>query len=253
MGAPHRRTRERFLALHEIARGGCATRVAVRAGRHPQTVTGWLHACDAHGPDAPAYRGTGGRPPLCPHRGGPRRDRSRRPAYRRRPARGRCRAGATLDPQAAGRLGARAVHHILQELIIRQTRGRPGRDHGVLRRPAVRRLPTSRRSRPRAACLDRELVRGAGRRNSADPAVAQGLLRGAADRPSSRPDRLVQASPTVSTTTPLPPQSGQGSSSTRPVPRQVRQMFSAVWEAPGDASSPGFLPLDPALGTCRLS
>ena len=65
VGAPHRRTRERFLALHEIARGGCATRVAVRAGRHPQTVMGWLHAYNAHGPDALAYRRTGGRPPLC--------------------------------------------------------------------------------------------------------------------------------------------------------------------------------------------
>jgi hypothetical protein len=63
MGAPHRRTRERFLALHEIAQGGCATRVAVRAGRHPQTVMGWLHAYSAHGPDALAYRRTGGRPP----------------------------------------------------------------------------------------------------------------------------------------------------------------------------------------------
>src|SRR3954462_12878167 len=66
MGAPHRRTRERFLALHEIVRGGCATRVAVRAGRHPQTVMGWLHAYNAHGPDALAYRRTGGRPPFVP-------------------------------------------------------------------------------------------------------------------------------------------------------------------------------------------
>src|SRR5215210_548457 len=71
MGAPHRRIRERFLALPEIAQGGCATRVAVRAGRHPQTVMGWLHAYNAHGPDALAYRRTGGRPPLCPNRGRP--------------------------------------------------------------------------------------------------------------------------------------------------------------------------------------
>ena len=67
MDASHRRTRERFLArLHEIARGSCATRVAVRAGRHPQTVMGWLHAYNAHGPDALAYRRTGGRPPFVP-------------------------------------------------------------------------------------------------------------------------------------------------------------------------------------------
>ena len=64
MNAPHRRTRERFLALHEIARGSCATRVAVRAGRHPQTVMGWLHAYNAHGPDALVYRRTGGRSPF---------------------------------------------------------------------------------------------------------------------------------------------------------------------------------------------
>src|SRR3954464_4785822 len=56
MSAPHLRTRERFLALHEITRGSCATRVAVRAGRHPQTVMGWLHAYNAQGPDALAYR-----------------------------------------------------------------------------------------------------------------------------------------------------------------------------------------------------
>ena len=41
--APHPRTRERFLALDGItqqSRG--ATRIAARAGRHPQTVMGWL-------------------------------------------------------------------------------------------------------------------------------------------------------------------------------------------------------------------
>ena len=71
MGAPHRRTRERFPALHDITHEGCAprvvaTRVAARPGRQPRSVTGWLHAYDAHGPDAPAYRRTGGRPPFAP-------------------------------------------------------------------------------------------------------------------------------------------------------------------------------------------
>src|SRR3954453_13107852 len=50
-----------------------------------------------------------------------------------------------------------------------------------------------------------------------------------------------QASPTVSTTSPSPPHSGQGSPSTRPVPPQRRQTFSAVWGASGEASSPGVL------------
>jgi Helix-turn-helix domain len=66
MGAPHPRTRERFLALYEITRASCATRVAARAGRHPQTVMGWLHAYNAHGPDALVHRRTGGRPPFAP-------------------------------------------------------------------------------------------------------------------------------------------------------------------------------------------
>ncbi|HEX6016172.1 MAG TPA: hypothetical protein VFY87_31085 [Geminicoccaceae bacterium] len=67
LSAPHPRTRERFLALYDItqqSRG--ATRIAARAGRHPQTVMGWLHADNAHGPDALLYRRTGGRPPFVP-------------------------------------------------------------------------------------------------------------------------------------------------------------------------------------------
>jgi transposase len=67
MGAPHRRTRERFLALYDIVQGSRgATRVALRAGRHPQTVMGWLRAYNAHGPEALVYRRTGGRPPFVP-------------------------------------------------------------------------------------------------------------------------------------------------------------------------------------------
>jgi hypothetical protein len=66
MSAPHPRTRERFLALYDITQQSCgATRVAARTGRHPQTVMGWLHAYNAHGPDALVYRRTGGRPPFA--------------------------------------------------------------------------------------------------------------------------------------------------------------------------------------------
>ncbi len=65
--APHRRTRERFLALYDITQANRgATQVAMRAGRHPQTIMGWLHAYNTHGPDALAYRRTGGRPPFVP-------------------------------------------------------------------------------------------------------------------------------------------------------------------------------------------
>jgi transposase len=62
--APHPRTRERFLALYEITENSCATRVAPRTRRHPQTVMEWVHLYNTRGPDALAYRRTGGRPPF---------------------------------------------------------------------------------------------------------------------------------------------------------------------------------------------
>ena len=63
--ATHNRTRERFLALHDMAQGICATQVAGRTGRHPQTVMEWLHLYNEHGPEALAYQRTGGRPPFA--------------------------------------------------------------------------------------------------------------------------------------------------------------------------------------------
>src|SRR3954463_2699382 len=67
--APHLRTRERFLALYEVTQESCATRVAARTRRHPQTVMEWLHLYNTRGPEALAYRRTGGRPPLPRCRG----------------------------------------------------------------------------------------------------------------------------------------------------------------------------------------
>ena len=55
-GAAYQRTRERFLALYEIAQAGCATQVAARTGRHPQTVMEWLHLYNEHGPGVLAYQ-----------------------------------------------------------------------------------------------------------------------------------------------------------------------------------------------------
>ena len=65
LNATHPRSRERLLALHDIAQGSCATVVAERTGRRPQTVMKWLHLYNEHGPDALAYRRTGGRPPFA--------------------------------------------------------------------------------------------------------------------------------------------------------------------------------------------
>ena len=64
LSAPHPRTRERALALFDMAQGRCATQVALRTGRRAQTVMGWVHAYNERGPDALAYRRSGGRPPL---------------------------------------------------------------------------------------------------------------------------------------------------------------------------------------------
>jgi len=61
------RTRERFLALYEIAEDSCATRVASRTRRHPQTVMEWVHLYNTSGPEALAYHRTGGRRPLFAH------------------------------------------------------------------------------------------------------------------------------------------------------------------------------------------
>ena len=63
--ATHGRTRERFLALHDMVQGACATQVAERTGRHPQTVMEWLHLYNERGPGALAYQRTGGRPPFA--------------------------------------------------------------------------------------------------------------------------------------------------------------------------------------------
>jgi hypothetical protein len=61
MSASHLRTRERFLALYEITQESCATRIAERTHRHPQTVMEWLHLYNT--PEALTYQRTG--PPFA--------------------------------------------------------------------------------------------------------------------------------------------------------------------------------------------
>ena len=65
MSASDPRTRERVLALYEITQESCATRIAERTHRHPQTVMEWLHLYNTRGPEALAYQRTGGRPPFA--------------------------------------------------------------------------------------------------------------------------------------------------------------------------------------------
>ena len=61
---PHIRTRERFLALYDISQGHSATAVAARLGREDATVQRWVHLYNERGPEALAYRRSGGRPPF---------------------------------------------------------------------------------------------------------------------------------------------------------------------------------------------
>ena len=67
LSAPHARTRERALALFDITQHRCATQVAMRTGRRAHTVLGWVHAYNAQGPAALAFRRTGGRRPFFAH------------------------------------------------------------------------------------------------------------------------------------------------------------------------------------------
>jgi hypothetical protein len=69
LDAPHRRTRDRFLALSLIADGTHnATTWAAQFHRQDETVLGWLHTYNEKGPEALTYRRTGGAPLLRPRR-----------------------------------------------------------------------------------------------------------------------------------------------------------------------------------------
>ena len=81
--APHARSRERFLGLHDIAQGDCATHVAACIDRNTQTMMGWLHGYREHGPEALQYRRTGGRPLFAQTLQPPSTQRSARPSKKR--------------------------------------------------------------------------------------------------------------------------------------------------------------------------
>ena len=86
LSAPHARTRERALALFDITQHRCATQVAVRTGRRAHTVRDGVHAYNQGGPDALAFRRTGGRRPFFARAAKPSSARwSARPSARRPP------------------------------------------------------------------------------------------------------------------------------------------------------------------------
>ena len=63
--SPHPRTRERFLALFQIAtEASNATQWAKTINRCDECVLAWVHTYNASGPDAMTYRKTGGHAPL---------------------------------------------------------------------------------------------------------------------------------------------------------------------------------------------
>lgn len=65
VAAAHALTRERYLALYEVARDSNATAVAGACGRNPQTVMKWVRRYNEDGPGALAYAHSGGRPPFA--------------------------------------------------------------------------------------------------------------------------------------------------------------------------------------------
>src|SRR3954462_13530963 len=91
--AAHQRTRERFLALYEVTQASCATQVAARTQRHPQTVMEWLHLYNAGGPDALTFPRAVARPPLFAPRSRP--GSVRFSLLPRAPRRRRCSPGLT--------------------------------------------------------------------------------------------------------------------------------------------------------------
>ncbi len=64
LNGEHPRTRERFLALYEIANGTNATQISRSTARNHQTVIGWVHRYNTAGSESLTYKKTGGRLPL---------------------------------------------------------------------------------------------------------------------------------------------------------------------------------------------
>jgi hypothetical protein len=66
--AEHPRTRERYLALYEIASGKNAYQVSKEIKRRPDTVMDWVHKYNTKGHEGIVYKRTGGHPFFCPRK-----------------------------------------------------------------------------------------------------------------------------------------------------------------------------------------
>ena len=64
LNADHPRTRERFLALYDIAMGKNTIQVGKETGRHHQSIMAWVHKYNEYGAESLFYQRTGGRRPL---------------------------------------------------------------------------------------------------------------------------------------------------------------------------------------------
>src|SRR4051812_34590769 len=112
LSAPHAGTLDRPLARFAITHHGSPTQVPGRTGRRAHTVMEWVHAYNQGGPDALAFRRTGGRRPFFAHSAKPSSARrSARPSARprRRPSSGqiqrhagRCAAWSAGSASALG-------------------------------------------------------------------------------------------------------------------------------------------------------
>ena len=60
----HPRTRERFLALYDIAMGKNTIQVGKETDRHHQSIMAWVHKYNTYGAESLFYQRTGGRLPL---------------------------------------------------------------------------------------------------------------------------------------------------------------------------------------------
>ena len=64
LSEPHRRTRERFMALYRITCNESSTQVAFSIDRAAHTVWKWVKDYNESGPKALQYKRTGGHPPF---------------------------------------------------------------------------------------------------------------------------------------------------------------------------------------------